>query len=233
MSDQDLSYSLRRYFVDEFHFCHVPNLPANSRVLDLGGNKFRKRGQFDIEHYNLRVVYANLSTAKQPDVLVDAAWAPFQGECFDAVICSELLEHVPDPLVILREVHRVLRVGGTLLSCAPFLYRIHGDPYDFGRYTDYSWHSILQEVGFHDIMIEQQGLFYSVLVDFLKQYANHIHIPRPFGRVTRWLISRLIISPLQHWALRHEQNPRETSETILAQLHHRVWNCSKEVSRLC
>ena len=132
-----LDYSVRRYLVDEFHFRHVPNLSANSRVLDLGGNRICKRGQFNIERYNLHVVYANLSTAKQPDVRVDATWIPVQDGCFDAVICSELLEHVPDPLAVLREVYRVLRAGGTLLVCVPFLYRIHGDPYDFGRYTDH------------------------------------------------------------------------------------------------
>lgn len=210
-----LGYSLRRYFVDEFHFHHVPNLPVTSRVLDLGGNKFRKRGQFDIAQYNLRVVYANLSTAKQPDVLTDAAWVPFQDGCFDTVIYSELLEHVRNPEAVLRETFRVLSEGGTVLITVPFLYRIHADPHDFGRYTDHYWHSVLQEVGFHDIVIEQQGLFYSVLVDFLKQYANHIHIPRPFGRVSRWLIAKLTISPMQHWALRHEQNPRVQASPFL------------------
>ena len=163
-----LDYSVRRYFVDEFHFRYVPALPPGSQVLDLGGNKFRKRGQFDIERYDLRVVYANLSTAKRPDVQAEAAYVPFRDGCFDAVICSELLEHVPDPPAVLREAYRVLREGGTLLICVPFLHRIHGDPYDYGRYTDFYWSQTLTTIGFEDIRIEKQGLFWSVLIDMLR-----------------------------------------------------------------
>ena len=207
---EQLGYSLRRYFVDEFHFRYVPALPPGSRVLDLGGNKIRKRGQFDIEHYDLRVVYANLSTAKQPDVQADATCLPFHDGYFDAVVCSELLEHVPNPSVVLSEAHRVLRDGGTLLICVPFLHRIHGDPYDFGRYTDHYWLCVLQEIGFHDVVIEQQGLFFSVLADFFKQYLSEVGFRRPFGRVARWLMFRF-----QRWSLKREQDPRVQAHPFL------------------
>ena len=205
-----LDYSLRRYFVDEFHFCHIPALPPGSQVLDLGGNKIRKRGQFDIERYDLRVVYANLYAVKQPDVQADATHVPFRDSCFDAVICSELLEHVLDPQAVLREAYRVLQDGGALLICVPFLYRIHGDPHDFGRHTDHYWRCVLQETGFYDIIIEQQGLFFSVLADFFKQYLSEVGFRRPLGRVARWLMPRF-----QRWSLNREQDARVQAHPFL------------------
>jgi SAM-dependent methyltransferase len=47
-----------------------------------------------------------------------------EAEAFDTVICLDVLEHVPDPPQLVRELSRVLRVGGVLVSHAPF-YWIH------------------------------------------------------------------------------------------------------------
>jgi SAM-dependent methyltransferase len=168
---RDLGYSLRRHFVDQFHFRHVPDLAPGALVLDLGGNRIAKRGLFDIERYELQVVYANLSTAKQPHVQSDAAALPFGDGQFHAVICSELLEHVPDPVAVPAEIHRVLRPHGIVLICVPFMNKIHGDPYDYGRYTDFFWSKHLDEIGFRDIKIEKQGFFWCVLVDMLRDLA--------------------------------------------------------------
>jgi SAM-dependent methyltransferase len=169
---RDLTYSLRRHFVDEFHFRNVASLPDGGLILDLGGNRIAKRGLFDIERYDLRVIYANLSTAKRPHVQAEAEHLPFMAGKFDAVICSELLEHVPEPAVVLSEIHRVLRQEGTLLMCVPFMNRIHGDPHDYGRYTDYYWQRTLQGLGFGEIFIEKQGRFWSVLADMLRELAT-------------------------------------------------------------
>jgi len=168
---RSLDYSLRRHYVDQFHFRHVPEFPARSVVLDLGGNRVSKRGLFNIEAYGLSVVYADVSAAKKPHVQANAAWLPFRPGAFDGVICSELLEHVPDPRVVLGEAHRVLRPHGRLLVCIPFLSRIHGDPHDYGRYTDSFLRETLERVGFRDVVVERQGLFWSVIVDMLRDMA--------------------------------------------------------------
>ncbi len=190
-----LDYSLRRYYVDSFYAKQIPNIKKGSRVLDLAGNKIQKRGQFNIEQYGLDVMYCNLTTAKSPDVQSDAACLPFANENFDVVICSELLEHVPDPPSVLKEAHRVLRKRGVMLICVPFNYQIHGDPYDFGRYTDYYWSHHLKGIGFNNIEIEKQGLFWSVLVDMLRAWLYDL-------QVTGNLRFKKIVPHLLAWAKR-------------------------------
>ena len=184
-----LDYSLRRFFVDQFFFRHVAMLRPGSRVLDLGGTKVQKRGSFDIERYALRVIYANISTAKRPDVQADGAHLPFVPACFDAVICAELLEHVRNPEAVLREVSHVLVPGGILLITVPFLSRIHGDPTDYGRYTDSYWLETLSSLGFVGIRIEKQGLFWSVMADMLRGLVNELVVQ---GRVHPKCAARLL-----------------------------------------
>ena len=169
----NLSYSTRRYFVDDFFLRHVPLLKPGSNILDLGGNKISKRGRFNIESYDhLQVTYADISTLKRPDVKADAEHLPFKSSCFDAVICAELFEHIRNPEYVLVEIDRVMKPGGTLLITAPFLFRIHGDPEDYARYTETYWRSILISIGFRQFEIEKQGLFWSVLIDMVRSLID-------------------------------------------------------------
>lgn len=198
----DIDYSIARHYVDEFYFSEITKIRTGSRVLDLGGHKLYKRGRFDIEKYPLQVTYANLVNDKGADIQCDGAQIPIRSGVFDAVICSQMLEHVPDPSLILQEVYRVLKPDGCLLATVPFLFRVHGDPYDYSRFTDYYWQSLLKKTGFIDVSIEKQGSFYTVLVDFLKQYATQYAsekeiFPRLVRRLCPWM---------QRWAFMKQKN---------------------------
>jgi SAM-dependent methyltransferase len=164
----NLGYSMRRYYVDQFHFAHVPGIGEGALVLNVGGHQGAKRGLFDIDSFGLNVVHMDIVSAKRPHVQGDATHIPFRTSNFDAVVCSEVLEHVREPVSVLKEAHRVLKPGGLLLICVPFLTRIHADPCDYGRYTDLFWTETLLETGFTDVRIERQGLFWAVIVDMVR-----------------------------------------------------------------
>ncbi len=70
--------------------------------LDLGGNRLGKRGFFDIEQYGLRVVYANLSVQKKPDVKSAAECLPFGRGYSMLLSVRNSLNTVPSPPVVLK-----------------------------------------------------------------------------------------------------------------------------------
>ncbi len=71
------------------------------------------------------------------DAWADALALPFRDQAFDTVLCSEVLEHVPEPARLLAEAARVLRRGGALILSTPQTWGLHEEPFDFYRYTRY------------------------------------------------------------------------------------------------
>jgi SAM-dependent methyltransferase len=61
-------------------------------------------------------------------VLASAAQLPFEDASFDAVLCLETIEHLPDPAGAAREMMRVLKPGGQVMITTPARLRLLWKP---------------------------------------------------------------------------------------------------------
>lgn len=77
-----------------------------------------------------------------------AATLPFVDRAFDAAVCTEVLEHVPSPALVLREIARVVKPGAVLLVTMPFFFHYHPDPEDYSRLTPTGLQLELERAGF-------------------------------------------------------------------------------------
>jgi len=84
---------------------------------------------------------------KSPDFYYDGKTIPFENDSFGLVISTQVLEHVPSPAMLIREMVRVLKPGGILILTLPFVYPEHEIPYDFFRFTRYGIEALLEENG--------------------------------------------------------------------------------------
>jgi SAM-dependent methyltransferase len=75
----------------------------------------------------------------------------------DFVLCTEVLEHVLEPRVLLREAHAALKPDGRLLLTVPFAARWHFVPHDYWRFTPSSLKHLLTEAGFRDVVVHARG----------------------------------------------------------------------------
>ena len=55
---------------------------------------------------------------------------------YDLVIATEFIEHISDPRKFFEKAHSALRADGRLLISFPFMFKMHGNPDDFYRYTE-------------------------------------------------------------------------------------------------
>jgi SAM-dependent methyltransferase len=68
--------------------------------------------------------------------IADGHAIPLADDSVDGVVVQAVLEHVLEPTVVAKEIHRVLRRGGIVYADSPFLFPVHEGPYDFTRFTD-------------------------------------------------------------------------------------------------
>ncbi len=106
-------------------------------------------------------------------VLTRSSIIPFENETFDSILCTEVLEHVPDPGLVLSEFYRVLKRGGFVLITVPLTFREHPHPYDFRRFTE---QGIIQELINHGFLIEKSikmGSYILTLTQLFAEYIRH------------------------------------------------------------
>jgi len=103
----------------------------------------------------------------KPDVTWDGITMPFDDEQFDCAFGTEVLEHCPEPEVVLKEVYRVLKPGGTFFFTVPFLWNLHEVPHDEYRYTPFALERHLKNAGFKDILLKATGGWHASMAQML------------------------------------------------------------------
>lgn len=137
---------------EQWVMARLRSLPAASSILDAGagGGRYRRHcahlrytsqdfGQYDGvgDGKGLQDGTADYAPI---DIVSDIAAIPVADASFDAVLCTEVLEHVPDPVRVVHELARVLRPGGSLIVTAPFASYTHIAPYFFATGFSRYWY---------------------------------------------------------------------------------------------
>ena len=110
-------------------------------------------------HASMRRMDIDFSEARHLDLITDIQHAGIKSGSLDWILCSEVIEHVLDFKKALREIGRCLKSSGKLILTVPFAIPLHGEPYDYWRFTQHALQSLAQESGFKIIRLEGLGNF--------------------------------------------------------------------------
>ncbi len=149
-----------RLLLDRFVTQVASAVATGSRVLDAGAGECRYASAF------AHCRYVSCDTAvgdlawdyTRLNVLCDVTAPPFRDRTFDAILCTQALEHVSEPLRALCELASLLKPGGYLYLSVPFLGDpLHQEPYDFYRYTPYGLAHLFRGAGLSTVTISPMG----------------------------------------------------------------------------
>lgn len=168
---------------------------VSGKVLDVGcGRKPYRDTYFAAATDYVGVDYETPNS--QPDIVASALDLPLEAQSFDTVVSTEVLEHVPDPLRALREMHRVLRRGGYLILSTPMYWPRHEIPHDYFRYPYDGLIYLIQESGLQLVRIFNRGHAYV----FLGQVIQHA---LPVFLRAKWI--RALLNRFFLWCDRHHK----------------------------
>jgi SAM-dependent methyltransferase len=148
-----------RWYVNRFVEKVAKNLPAGASILDAGAGECVYKSFFahcDYKSIDLAVGesrwnYDNL------DYVGPLHEMPIEDDTFDAVLCTQVLEHLEWPRESVKEMRRVLKPGGKIYLTVPMAHNEHQVPYDFFRFTSYGVQSICRHAGFREIIVTPFG----------------------------------------------------------------------------
>jgi ubiquinone/menaquinone biosynthesis C-methylase UbiE len=210
----------------------LASIPPGWRILDAGSGELQYKRfcahldyvSQDFAQYDGRgdgiALQKDTWDQSQLDIVSDITNIPEPDASFDAVMCIEVLEHLPDPISALRELTRLLKPGGTLILTAPFCSLTHFSPHFY--YTGYSrrfYEHWLGELGFEIEDMQFNGNYFEYLAQELRRLAR---VGEKYAGMTTTWLERNAINVVLRLLDRLSQNYNGSEELLAYGLHIRA-----------
>jgi ubiquinone/menaquinone biosynthesis C-methylase UbiE len=171
---EDINETTRQVWLQET----LAKIPVGLRLLDAGAGELKNRKycshltyvsqDFCQYHGIVGGVQEGLQTQTWDtsgiDIVSDITAIPAPDASFDVVLCSEVLEHLPEPTHALDEFSRLLKPGGVMILTAPFSSNVHMAPYHYSSGFSKFWYQHhLSHRGFAITQLTANGDWYSLL----------------------------------------------------------------------
>lgn len=162
--------TIARMTLDRAFNKSVSKISRGLEVLDIGAKDAPYREKLNAKKYTT----LDIDESFNPDICCDAHNMPIEDGTYDVVIATEFLEHCYEPKRAVSEIHRVLRKNGTVILSTRFVKEIHGEPYDYFRFTRYGLQELFKD--FRVVEITELGNGLSAIWDLVCYYIKPLII---------------------------------------------------------
>lgn len=187
----DINFKINRFFNpqirDEWIEKIARETPSGSRVIDVSaGNRPYKRLFNHCQYFshefedNEKIcdIFRGETVKPNHDYTGDITNLLIESETFDLVLCTEVFEHVPEPIEAMKELVRICKKGGKIAVTAPFTSGSHQQPFHF--YAGFSpefYEYLAKKFNLKINKIDSQGDFFKLMCYFTN-LAMYYCIPK-------------------------------------------------------
>lgn len=214
---------------DQWIIDRLKELPKGSELLDAGAGEQQYRKYCthlkytsqDFCEYDGAGNQSGLQTGKWDclgtDIVGDICNIPRDDESFDVVLCTEVLEHLPDPKSAISELCRLIKPGGRLILTAPFCSMTHFAPHFYSTgFSQYFYEDVLPNCGMSIKELKFNGSYFEYIAQEL------FHLPRFGGMYSSSVLGWLglaLSAPLLGVLYIMDHFDRGSSSTLCFGLH--------------
>jgi len=156
-----------RQFVER----QIPTTKKSLLALDVGAGNRKWRHSLESWGYDYKSCDIDDQFSEEGKGLHDFIGSvenlPVKDNCFDLVVCTQVLEHVRNPQQAVDEIYRVLKPGGIVILTTNFHYGLHGAPHDYFRFSRYALDHLFQQSGFEISENISRGGYLGLISQFL------------------------------------------------------------------
>jgi len=207
----------------------LKEIPPNSRILDAGAGeqqfkKFCSHLNYvsqDFAQYNGNGDGKGLQTGvwnqNQLDIVCDITVIPEPDESFDAILCTEVFEHLPNAVLAIKEFSRLIRKNGYLIITAPFCSLTHFSPHHYTTgFNSYFYEMHLPNYGFEIVELQRNGNFFEYVAQEVRRIPN---VSNKFSNSSPNKLERLAIEILLNMLQKFSSKDKGSEELLNHGLH--------------
>ena len=202
--------SLNERMRDEWVTKTLKLLPNGARILDAGAGEQRYRdscshldyvsqdfGKYQ-GHGDGKGLQKKEWDTSQIDIVSDLVSIPEADGSFDAILCTEVLEHVPAPQDAIKEFSRLISPGGTLILTAPFCSLTHFSPYYFcNGFSPFWYERWLNKYGFKIEEITARGNYFEYLAQEMRRLPSQLSKYSRVSPLRKFLVNLVMFTAIK------------------------------------
>jgi 2-polyprenyl-3-methyl-5-hydroxy-6-metoxy-1,4-benzoquinol methylase len=174
----------------------LKSIPSGKRILDAGAGELQWKpycGHLDYVSQDFcqykgggdgKGLQCKTWDVSKIDIVSDITDIPEVHGHFDVILCSEVLDHVPDPVEAINELDRVLTRGGTMILTESFCGLTNQAPYFFQTGLSEYWYK--EHLKDYDVQIQYNGNYY----EWMAQEVHRLASWRKISEMTKAMILR-------------------------------------------